>query len=65
MITKEQFLEDTTEEELFSLIHEALLRLNEERDTYQGLREADIDIGIVAEQMIKQIKNAEYLGRKV
>lgn len=67
MITKEQFLDNTTEEEVFGIIHEALERLKELRkeDNPEGLDKEiavlDREIGIIAEAMITDIKSQMWL----
>lgn len=69
MITKEQFLDGTTEDELFSLIHEVLFRLRDLRkeDNPEGLDKEivffDKEIGVIAEQMITEIKGKTWLGK--
>ena len=64
-ITKEEFLENTTEEEVFSIIHEALVRFKEfkeiETNEEERILMTDGEIGMIAEEMIKEIKKSNYL----
>lgn len=71
MITKEEFLDDTTEEEVFCLIHEFKERVNklveesrEEDNSFKDTNFIDLTdehIGIIAEQMITNIKSQMWL----
>ena len=63
MITKEEFLENTREEEIFSLVHEFIMRYNElmKEEHTQEILILDKDINIIAEQMITELKSQEWL----
>lgn len=66
LITKEEFLNNTREEEVFSLIHEFLERYKE---TYKVeapyLRISDRDINVITEQMITDIKSQVWLKEDI
>jgi len=67
MITSEQFLDDTKEEEVFALIHEFKERFNalmKEEHKSELPVILDADINCVAEQMITSIKSQVWLGKK-
>ena len=59
MITKEQFLENTSQEELFCLIDEFKQRYNEEH--YPHLHITDKQASAIVEQMIQGIKGSAWL----
>lgn len=63
MITKEVFLGNTKDEEVFCVIHEALMRLNEllKEESKEKFVVLDKDIAVVAEQMITNIKGQVWL----
>ena len=63
MITKEVFLDNTKDEEVFCVIHEALMRLNEllNEEGKEKFVVFDKDIELVAEQMIANIKGQVWL----
>ena len=63
MITKEQFLYDTREEEVFGLLHEFVFRLNkiyQENNQTEHIIPDEL-IGIISEQMINNIKNQLWI----
>jgi len=62
-ITKEQFLDNTKENEVFSVIHEFKERYNEmmKEENKQELILLDEDIRVIAEQMITEIKSQVWL----
>ena len=68
MITKEEFLDNTREKEVFSVIHEFKERFNEmvlcstEKDKENKvLNVTDKEIGIISEQMITNIKSQMWI----
>ena len=65
LITKEQFLDSTTEDEVFCLIVEALAWLKENRKkvnpNYDDVIATDRELGTVTEQMITNIKGQVWL----
>lgn len=62
-ITKEQFLDNTREREVFSVIHEFKERYNNlmKEENKQELILLDEDIRVIAEQMITEIKSQLWL----
>jgi len=61
-ITKEIFLYNTTDEEVFCVLHEFKERLNELRKEQDNkLVISDEEIGIIAEQMITATKGSRWL----
>lgn len=62
-ITKEQFLDNTTETEIFCIIHEFKEKYNEmmKEENKQELFLLDEDIRVIAEQMITDIKSQVWL----
>jgi len=63
MITKEEFLYNTKDDEVFCLIHEALSRLNElyAEEDKKPITILDKDIKVISEQMITNIKSQVWL----
>ena len=62
-ITKEQFLDNTRESEVFSVIHEFKERYNKMmiEESKEELILLDEDIRVIAEQMITEIKSQVWL----
>jgi DNA-directed RNA polymerase specialized sigma subunit len=62
-ITKEQFLDNTTETELFCIIHEFKEKYNEmmREENKEELILLDEDIRVIAEHMITDIKSQVWL----
>jgi hypothetical protein len=62
-MSKEVFLYNTTEEELFCLLHEFKVRLNElyEEEGKEEFIISDKDISVVSESMITAIKGSAWL----
>ena len=63
MISKEQFLDNTKEEEVFGVIHEFVTRYNEmmKEENKEPIVILDKDIGIISQTMITEIKSQVWI----